>query len=43
MRADLGENHNVASPDCYSDVLDKNMKITKKIKELDLQLSLYER
>jgi len=43
MRADLGENHNVVSPDCYSDVLDKNMKITKKIKELDLQLSLYER
>jgi uncharacterized membrane protein len=43
MRADVGENPNITSPDCYSDVLDRNMKITKKIKELDLQLSLYER
>ena len=43
MRADVGINHNKSSPECYSDILDKNMKITKKIKELDLQLSLYEK
>jgi hypothetical protein len=43
MRADVGTNHNKSSPECYSDILDKNMKITKKIKELDLQLSLYEK
>lgn len=43
MRADLGTKHKIQSPDCFSDSLDKNMRITKKIKELDLQLSLYEK
>ena len=42
MRADIGTNYTKESPECYSDFLDQNMKITKKIKELDLQLSLYE-
>jgi hypothetical protein len=43
IRADLGTKHKIQSPECFSDVLDKNMRITKKIKELDLQLSFYQK
>ncbi len=43
MRADIGTNHNFPSPDCYSDILGQKLKITKSIKDLDLQISLYEK
>lgn len=43
LRADFGINHNLKSPDCKSQILEKNMKLSKSIKEIDLQLSLYEK